>query len=274
MDEAAERGLVERARAGDVEALTRLIERHQAQVYRFGMRMCRDVEDAKDVVQDTLLTVARGIRGFRGEASFSTWLYTIARSACIKKRTRKLDPASKEGSIHEPSHEAQRVSDPKRPPDDELSSKQLERAVERAVDGLEPKYREVLLLRDIEGLSAPEVAEVLGLGVPAVKSRLHRARLTLRERVAPLLGFEQQPRKSSCPDVLSLFSRHLEHEISAEMCADMERHLDACPRCRDTCDSLKRTLSLCRATADTLEVPGNLQASIKRELAKLAAEQP
>lgn len=269
MDEASEERLIERARAGDRAALSELIERHQPQIYRFGMRMCRDAEDAKDVLQDTLITLARGIRSFRGESSFSTWLYTIARRVCIKKRTRKLDPAAKEGSIHEPAHEAQRVSDPNRAPDDELETKQLERAVERAVDALDPKYREVLILRDIEGLTAPEVAEVLGLGIPAVKSRLHRARLAVRDSVAPLLGFRDRPRDQSCPDVLSLFSRHLEHEISAEVCARMERHLDSCERCRGTCDSLRRTLSLCRTSGSSVDVPESVRASIKNELEKL-----
>ena len=78
--------LLERARAGQQAALVELLERHQSQVYRFGMKMCRDPEDAKDVLQDTLLSVARNVRDFRGGSSISTWLYTIARSFCVKKR--------------------------------------------------------------------------------------------------------------------------------------------------------------------------------------------
>src|SRR5581483_2651932 len=76
------------ARAGDKQALETLLERHQAQVYRFGMKMCRNPEDAKDVLQETLLAMARSVRDFRGASSISTWLYTIARSFCIKKRKR------------------------------------------------------------------------------------------------------------------------------------------------------------------------------------------
>jgi RNA polymerase sigma-70 factor (ECF subfamily) len=83
------------ARAGDRQALEMLLERHQAQVYRFGMKMCRDPEDAKDVLQDTLLAMARSVRDFRGASSISTWLYRIARSFCIKKRVRaSLHPRS------------------------------------------------------------------------------------------------------------------------------------------------------------------------------------
>src|SRR4029453_8223410 len=78
--------LLDSARAGNPDALERLLARHQAQVYRFGMKMCRDPEDARDVLQDTLLAMARSVRDFRGASSISTWLYTIARSFCIKKR--------------------------------------------------------------------------------------------------------------------------------------------------------------------------------------------
>ena len=81
--------LLEAARAGDRAALDQLLTRHQSRVYRFGLKMCRDSEDAKDVLQETLLAVARNVKDFRGASSVSTWLYTIARSFCIKKRRRR-----------------------------------------------------------------------------------------------------------------------------------------------------------------------------------------
>jgi RNA polymerase sigma-70 factor (ECF subfamily) len=126
-------------------------------------------------------------------------------------------------------------------------------------------YREVLLLRDVEGLSAAEVAEVLGVSVQAVKSRLHRARLSVRARVAPLLGIAPEAGTAppgTCPDVLELVSRYLEGEISADVCAEMERHLAACGRCRATCESLKRTLALCR-TSPPAPVPSAVQDSVR-----------
>ena len=87
------------------------------------------------------------------------------------------------------------------------------------------------------GLTAPQVAEVLGVGLDAVKSRLHRARLAVREALTPLLGVHEKmprsPRRPKCPDVLRLFSRHLEGEISVGLCAQMERHVERCARCRD-----------------------------------------
>jgi RNA polymerase sigma-70 factor, ECF subfamily len=262
--------LLEQARAGQPTALEQLLERHQAQVYRFGMKMCRDPEDAKDVLQDTLLSVARNVHDFRAGSSISTWLYTIARSFCVKKRRRsKFAP---QGAAAPLDPAAERVVDPRPSADDALASKQVERALEIAIGSLEPMYREVLLLRDVEGLTASEVARVTGASVQAVKSRLHRARLAVRAQVAPLLGIPTAlpAAPGTCPDVLSLFSSHLEGQVSAEVCAEMERHLEVCPRCRGACDSLKRTLSLCHA-APTAPIPAEVQASVKFALRRFLA---
>src|SRR5512139_618530 len=188
--EASDAALLDQARTGDRRALEDLIGRHQRRVYRFGLKMCRDPEDAKDVLQETLLAAARTVKDFRGASSVSTWLYTIARSFCIKKRRRSKFAPEQEESLdaREPGTEARQVSDPSRGPEDELAGRQVEAALERAISDLDPMYREVLVLRDVEGLTAPEVAEVMGLTVEAVKSRLHRARVAVREAVAPLLG--------------------------------------------------------------------------------------
>ena len=266
--------LLAAARAGDKEALERLLERHQPQIYRFGMKMCRDPEDAKDVLQDTLLAMARGVRDFRGASSISTWLYTVARSFCVKKRRKSKFAPHEERSLDSAPAETQKLADPAAGADEALAGKQIEQAVERAIGELEPMYREVLLLRDVEGLTAPEVAEVLGLTPQAVKSRLHRARLSVRERVAPLLGIpsEAPAAPGTCPDVLTLFSQHLEDEISADVCAEMERHLESCGRCRGACETLKRTLALCRTAGGPLPVPAAVQASLRTALRNLVAE--
>jgi RNA polymerase sigma-70 factor (ECF subfamily) len=255
--------------------LETLLERHQAQVYRFGMKMCRDPEDAKDVLQDTLLAMARGVRDFRGASSISTWLYTIARRFCIKKRRKsKFAPEEERSLDTEGPAEARTLADATATPDEALASKEIDRALEQAIAELEPMYREVLLLRDAEGLTAAEAAEVLGVTTQAVKSRLHRARLAVRQRVAPLLGIETDvpAAPGTCPDVLMMFSQHLEDEISADLCAQMERHLEGCGRCRGTCDTLKRTLALCRTAGASVQVPPAVQASVKGALRSFLAE--
>jgi RNA polymerase sigma-70 factor (ECF subfamily) len=236
------------------------------------MKMCGDPEVAKDVLQDTLLALARGVRDFRGASSISTWLFTVARSFCIKKRRQSRRAPNEERSLDsDAAAEAKQVTDPARPPDEALAGKQVERALEGAIAALAPLYREVLLLRDLEGLTAPEVAEVLGVSVQAVKSRLHRARLLVREQVAPILGATAEP-TGQCPDVLLLLSRHLEGEISADVCAEMERHLEGCDSCRGACASLKETLALCRTAGPSVEVPPSVQSTVKAALRSLLPE--
>lgn len=271
VDDETSHVLLQRARSGDAPALEALLERHEAQIYRFGVKMCRDTEDAKDVLQDTLLAMARGVRDFRGASSISTWLYTIARSYCIKKRRRSKYAPTQELSLE--TDDAALLVDPARDPEEALAGREVEQALEHAIAALAPMYREVLLLRDVEGLTAAEVAEVVGVNVVAVKSRLHRARLAVRGQVAALLGRTgvAAQARSTCPDVLTLFSRHLEDEISAEVCEEMERHIAGCDRCRAACDSLRRTLALCRTSAAAVEVPQQIQAAVKVALRQALA---
>ena len=274
-NDATDATLLDAYRAGDDAALEQLLERHAPAVQRFGLKMCRDPEDAKDVLQETLLTMARGVRDFRGASSLSTWLYTVARSFCIKKRRRsKFAPAEPRSLETGAAAETQALADSAEGADELLAGKEVERALEQAIGALEPMYREVLLLRDVEGLTAPEVAEVLGVTTQAVKSRLHRARLSVRERLEPLLGIRTDLPKApgTCPDVLTMLSQHLEDEISADLCADMQRHLESCGRCRGACDSLKRTLALCRTSGPSVEVPPSVQASVRKALRTFLAD--
>jgi RNA polymerase sigma-70 factor (ECF subfamily) len=267
-DPRSDEQLVEGARGGDRASLERLLERHERRVYRFGLKMCRDPEAAKDVLQETLIAAARTVKDFRGASSPSTWLYAIARSFCIKQRRRsKFAPEHEESLDAEGTgREVRGIADPGRAPDEALSGKQVEGALERAIASLEPMYREVLLLRDVEGLSAAEVAEAVGASVEAVKSRLHRARLAVREQVAPFLSTEPEaPIAEACPEVVSLFSRHLEGEISAPVCEQMERHLAGCPRCTERCATLQKTLASCARTP-LPEVPAPVQGEVRRAL--------
>lgn len=251
------------ARSGDREALEALLEDHEPQIYRFGMKMCRDPEDARDVLQETLLAVARNIGSYREDSSFSTWLYSIARSFCIKqRRTSKFAPAK--GAEVEVGSVAGQVADPGQPPDEHLARKQLEAALERAIAGLDPMYREVLVLRDLEGLSAAETAEVLGLGVPAIKSRLHRARLAVRDQLAPLL--QPAAQAEACPDILARYSEREAGELDAQRCAEIERHLAGCTACRGACEALRQTLVLCREVGADVEVPETVRAAVRAAL--------
>ena len=273
--EKTEAELLEAVRSGSRQALEALLERHQARLYGFTRRLCRHREDAEDVLQESLLAAARGLGAFRGASSIGTWLYTIARSFCIKKRRRSVFAPVEVSLDSEVSLAARGAADPGRRPDEALEASRLEAALERAIAALDRPYREVLLLRDVEGLSAAEAAQVTGLSVPAVKTRLHRARGRLREALAPLMaarGGEAAASASArpCPDVVRLFSRHLEGDISARTCARMERHLASCPRCRASCEGLKRVLRMCRTVPEP-EVSAALQDKVRRAVHQLVA---
>jgi RNA polymerase sigma-70 factor (ECF subfamily) len=271
--EVQDEGLLQAARQGDPEALDALLKRYQPHVYRFGMRMCRDPEAAQDVLQETLFAAARTLRGFRGASSLGTWLYTIARSFCIKTRRRSVFAPAVVSLESEPGV-ARRADDANPDPERQLADREVGLALDAAIADLEPEYREVLVLRDVEGLKAAEVAEVTGLSVAAVKSRLHRARRFVRGRVGPLLAANPPPAAGPgvCPDVVELLSRHLEGEIESEACVEMERHVAVCARCRGACESLRQTLRLCGSTP-LPDVPQTLQESIRTGIRSVLAEQ-
>jgi len=266
--ERTDAALLAAAQKGDREAINELLVRHQARVYRFGLKMCGGQEDAKDVLQETLLAAARNVQAFRGASSVPTWLYAIARSFCIKHhRTSKFAPEHLE-SLDAPASDAANVSDSAGGPEDAMSRDQVRSTLSTAIKDLDPMYREVLVLRDVEGLSAAEVSEVTGLTVEAVKSRLHRARVMVRQQVAPLLGMgepESRSPISTCPDVLALFSKRLEGEISTDVCAQLEDHVRRCERCAARCDTLRASLSLCRQAGQE-GVPPRVERSVKDAL--------
>jgi RNA polymerase sigma-70 factor (ECF subfamily) len=215
--------------------------------------------------------MVRSVRDFRGEASLSTWLYTVARSLCIKKRRRTKGAPAQHEALDGTTYEQAAAPDPS--PEQTLLAREARDAVAAALDQLEPEAREVVILRDLEGLTAPQVAEVTGLSVAAVKSRLHRARQSLRTQLLAVVGGEggaaAQP---SCPDVLTLLSKKLENEISPDLCAEMERHVDGCPHCKRLCDSLKRTLALCKSASSPL-VPRHVQESLRKAVQAALDEQ-
>jgi RNA polymerase sigma-70 factor (ECF subfamily) len=257
--------LLTAARGGDTAALEALLVRYQPHLYRFGLRMCGNVDDAGDVAQESLISMARSLRGFRGDSSVSSWLYTIARRLCLKKRRlNKFAPAREESLDAGENGSVRGLTDPSPTPEQIAANQELGSALARAIDALDPAQREVLVLRDVEGLSAREVADVVGISVDAVKSRLHRARVAVREKLAPVLNSLPVvgARAPTCPDVLTLFSQHLDGEIDPAVCAAMEAHLGRCHQCRDACESLKRTLAACRQLP-TPQVPASLAASLK-----------
>jgi len=256
--------LIEQARAGDTTALTRLLEGYAPRVLRFGAKLCGTSADAEDVMQQTLLTVMSQLGTFRGESHFSTWLFSIARNHCLKLRSR-----GPEAHARAPLEAAEQVLETpaRQAPDEAVSQEQLEQALDGAIAALEPAQREVLVLRDIEGLSAQEVAQAVGVSVDAVKSRLHRARKALREQLTP--WFEQSSASAACPDVVDLLSRYQEGDVTSEACHVMQAHVDGCPQCAKRCHALCSVLAACNAAPLPVlseELKGVVQEQVRRSL--------
>ncbi len=187
-EKAAEAGLVARLQAGAPAAFEMLVEQYGDKIYRLAAGITRNSADAEDVLQEVFLSVLQHIKDFEGRAALGTWIYRIAANAALMKlRTRPavpLIPWEEELPQFRPDggHQAP-VTDWSRNPEESLMEKETRAVLQDALATLPPEYRVVVLLRDVEGLSASETAETLGLSMAAVKSRLHRGRLFLRARV-------------------------------------------------------------------------------------------
>lgn len=230
-------------------------------IRRFAQRMCRNDADADDVLQDALLAIATHLDGFEGRSSLPSWAFTIARTACVRRRRgKKNEPPEGEAALR--GHAVQGPD-----PEDHVASLQTSAMVADALATLPDDYREVLLLRDAEGLTAPEAAVVLGVSNDALKSRLHRARAALREALRPILEADAPPPVASCPDVVRALSRKLEDELDADACAEMQEHVDGCPACARTCDAMKDALKACRSSSTT-ELTPELQEQVRTTIAR------
>ncbi len=177
--------LIDQARNGDVQAFEALVRRHECRVYRTTFALTGNAEDAEDALQDTFLNVYQHLGEFRGDSRFTSWLTRIAINAGLHKIRRRreavsLDDPEKSEEVFMPLRTENWIENPEA----RLAAEETRRLVEQAIEGLPPAYRVVFVLRDVAELDTVETAEVLGLTIMAVKSRLLRARLMLRESLA------------------------------------------------------------------------------------------
>ena len=187
--------LVRLAKAGDLDAFEVLTSRYEQRVYALAMRMLRQEQDAEDVTQQTFLSVLENLEGFRGEASFSTWVLRIASHAALKiiRKRKGLNTVSLE-EVTEASDNVNSIPHPefiadwRQSPENLVEQNEVRLLLDDALTRLDEKHRLVFLLRDVEGLSVRETAEALELSEGNVKVRLLRARLQLREDLTRVLG--------------------------------------------------------------------------------------
>jgi RNA polymerase sigma-70 factor (ECF subfamily) len=181
-----ELALVQAAKAGDISAFEQLVKRYDRNVFRIAQHITHNREDAEDVVQDAFLKAYENLGQFQGQSKFYTWLVRIAvNEALMKLRRRRTDKiVSLDQDIEtEEDTMPREVADWAPNPAQLFDQAQLREILGKTIQGLPPSFRTVFVLRDVEGLSTEETAEALDLSIPAVKSRLLRARLQLRERL-------------------------------------------------------------------------------------------
>lgn len=181
--------LLEAFRRGEPGAFDAIVRAHQDRIYAFCARMLSDREEALDVAQEAFLSAYRNLSGFRGEAALSTWLLKIAANRCLNRIRQRSARAAREMRFPEPD-------DPRDPPfqppgrdedrpDRIAENREMGKVLERALERIDEDSRTLVLLADVEGLSYDEIAEVAGIPLGTVKSKLHRARLALRKMLAP-----------------------------------------------------------------------------------------
>jgi RNA polymerase sigma-70 factor (ECF subfamily) len=178
--------LVKIAQAGDNRAFDELVKRYQDKVYRLSFKILRHEQDAAEAHQDAFLSAYRGLKNFKAESTFSTWLYRIATNASLMKYRKRREPhvSLDQSQSQNEDAEPMQVPDWTTQPVQDLLDAELIEVMFEGVDRLPEELRDVLVKRDIDGLSNTEVAEQLHLSVAAVKSRLHRARVVLRDRLS------------------------------------------------------------------------------------------
>lgn len=191
---------LDKLKAGDRAEFARLVEAHSGQIYRLAMKMLRNAQDAEDILQETFIKAYDHIQGFEGRSSLSTWLYRIATNEALMFIRKQKDNTT---SIDEPYQSDDGDEIPKQIidwcclPEKDLMSSESREYLDQAVESLPETMRIVFLLRDVEGLSTRETAEVLDLSESAVKTRLSRARLKLREELSTYFGQHLEDAKLS-----------------------------------------------------------------------------
>ncbi|GJQ32796.1 MAG: hypothetical protein HBSAPP04_16350 [Ignavibacteriaceae bacterium] len=180
----SEEKLIELAKTGDRDALRDLVKKYEKTLYSFAFKICRNREKAENVMQETFLSMLRSLKGFDGNSKLSTWLYRISVNHCLMSARKAKKDMFVEPDDDEELFSERHAADWSTIPYKSVENQELREILDRSIDKLAPEYRIVFTLRDVQQLSTEETAGITGLSVPAVKSRLHRARAFLRNEIS------------------------------------------------------------------------------------------
>lgn len=242
--------ILERLKAGDPEGCTLCVRAHSDELYRLAYRMLHDPAAAEDVVQDTFVNAFKGLDKFDGRAALGTWLFRIAyNNALMRLRSRRPTApleAETDGEGLDLTPVVVRWNDQ---PEEIVERHETAEVLERAIDSLPTSLKTVFQLRDIEERSTEETAEILGLSQAAIKVRLHRARLALREKLSGYLNQDVPPETATmtCEQLIPYLSDYIDNSIDEPLATAARQHIATCPHCHVLVDTTRQTITLMQA---------------------------
>jgi RNA polymerase sigma-70 factor (ECF subfamily) len=242
--------ILERLKAGDPEGCTLCVRAHSDELYRLAYRMLRDPAAAEDVVQDTFVNAFKGLDKFDGRAALGTWLFRIAyNNALMRLRSRRPTAPLEAETDGEGLGFTPVVVRWSEQPEEIVEQHETAEVLERAIDSLPLPLKTVFQLRDIEERSTEETAEILGASRAAVKVRLHRARLVLREKLSGYLNQDVPPEAATmtCEQLIPYLSEYVDNSIDEPLATAARQHIATCPHCHVLVDTTRQTITLMQA---------------------------
>ncbi len=278
---------------GDDQALEQALALLQSTVFSFSMRICGQREDAEDTMQEVLVQSVPRLPKFDSPKALLVWLYKVAKTRCLMSRRRSKYAPQQELSLEElmPDRKELEKLSADGSINPEMFAIRSEEAgrLRQAIQKLPPQYRIVLVLRDMEGLTDDEVAEITGLRSGTIRVRLHRARLFVRKelmsawkprapkdiKAAVSRTVVTEPRPARCKAMFAELSDYLDEQLDDSLCAELEEHLAGCEPCKIFLASLKATIDECRRSpADILDrkKAGELRRKVLADYEQLVAK--
>ena len=262
----------------DPDSVEKAVGLLQQSVFSFSMRVCNQREDAEDTMQEVLIESVRILPKFQNAKALGVWLYKVAKSRCLMSRRKNKFAPKQELSLEELMPDRTEIASLEKGgsvnPERFAIRSQEAQWLRDAVQKLPPDYRIILVLRDMEGLTDEEVAEITGLRSGTVRVRLHRARLFVRKEITMRLragkaGFigrsrrARPPRPPKCKAMFAELSDYLDERLDESMCAELEKHMAGCEPCQTFLSTLENTILALRKSKK--ETPDPKQARILRE---------
>jgi RNA polymerase sigma-70 factor (ECF subfamily) len=251
---------VQLLKSEDPNSMEKALTLLQQTVFSFSMRVCNQREDAEDTMQEVLVKSVPILPKFQNPKALVVWLYKVAKSRCLMSRRKSKFAPKQELSLEElmPDRDLGKVSGGGLNPEAFAIRSQEARWLREAIQKLPPQYRIILVLRDMEGLSDDEVAEITGLRAGTVRVRLHRARLFVRKELVkrsspgaakqreshPVLIAELRPAR--CKAMFAELSNYLDEQLDDSLCEELEKHIEGCEPCKAFLSSLQATIEQCR----------------------------